>query len=164
MGVVKLPKRVAAKFSFFCDVSRVELGAAFGLLVTPRRGRCRARRRSRQKSECCGAGSSGRVLFGLRLTSGMRSAIKPLTVQPAIRVRLFFGAAHIMPLCGAWSRQASAPNLPASVCPRAKPGARRLPKLRFLKSRFCLVRSWRVQDQAKLLGRGATGAHFPNID
>jgi hypothetical protein len=128
MGVVKLPKRVAAKFSFFCDVSGVELGAAFGLLVTPRMGRCRARRRSRQKSECWGAGSSGRVLFGLRLTSGMRSAIKPLTVQPAIRVRLFFGAAHIMPLCGAWSRQASAPNLPASVCPRAKPGARRLPK------------------------------------
>src|SRR6202022_5127387 len=62
------------------------------------------------------------------------------TVQPAIRVRLCLARLTLC-LIRAWSRQASAPNLPASVGPRAKPGARRLPKLSLLKGFWSCYRA-----------------------
>src|ERR1700737_4504521 len=46
----------------------------------------------------------------------------------------------------AWSRQASAPNLPASVAPRVKPGARRLPKLSLLKG---FLSCYRAESSAR---------------
>src|SRR6202023_388577 len=62
------------------------------------------------------------------------------TVHPAIRVRLCLARLTLC-LIRAWSSQASAPNLPASVGPRAKPGARRLPKLSLLKGFWSCYRA-----------------------
>ena len=62
----------------------------------------------------------------LPLVCGRHAA---LTVQPAIRVRLqpILEPAHIM-LYTSTSRQASAPNLQAGVCPGEPTGARRFTK------------------------------------
>jgi len=79
-----------------------------------------------EQSECWGF-KVLQFVFGDVLPRGMRSAVRfdrptcyPCPPLPAGRLTLCF--------IRAWSRQASAPNLPASVSPRAKPGARRLPK------------------------------------
>src|SRR5215469_792856 len=85
----------------------------------------------------------------------MRSACR-LTVQPAIRVRLslFFKPAHIVPYTST-SRQASAPNLQAGVCPGEPTGARRLPKPFFKK--FYL-------NEPQFLGSLTSGTHSPDVD
>ena len=128
-------KVLSASWSFYCDFSRLELGH-WDCSAAPRMGPCR--KSSSQESSSgpnAEGGSGGRFLFGGVLPRGCGQLLAS-TVQPAIRVRLWLWRGSHYAFMRAWSRQASAPNLPASVCPRAKPGARRLPKRFILKTFF----------------------------
>jgi hypothetical protein len=115
MGVVKLPERVAASFSFYLvRRSRVELGA-WGWMGGSENGPLQSL--SQEPSIHPHAGERG----GAKVKSLVASAseviavklLALLTVQPAIRVR--FLAAHIMLYSKHSPRQASAPNLPSSL-------------------------------------------------
>src|ERR1700731_4496163 len=92
-----------------------------------------------EQSECWGF-KVLQFVFGDVLPRGMRSGVR------LDRPNLLSGSGSAferLTLCfiRAWSRQASAPNLPASVGPRAKPGARRLPKLSLLKGFWSCYRA-----------------------
>src|ERR1700737_3266600 len=136
-----------------------------------------------EQSECWGF-KVLQFVFGDVLPRGMRSAVR---LRPSNLLSVSGSAFERLTLCliRAWSRQASAPNLPASVGPRAKPGTRRLPKLSLCTSPektdtefqcflvfdygirgtlSCCSAGWRVKDQSKFLSRGAASAHFPDVD
>ena len=125
---------------FVCDFSRVELGHSD----------CSAAPRMGPKEQLVGGAAEQSECWGVKVLQFVFGDVLPRvcgqllasTVQPAIRVRLSLAR---LTLCfiRAWSRQASAPNLPASVGPRAKPGARRLPKLS-LSKRFLVLLEGRL--------------------
>src|ERR1700726_1004877 len=121
-----------------------------------------------EQSECWGF-KVLQFVFGDVLPRGMRSGVR---LRPSNLLSVSGSAFERLTLCfiRAWSRQASAPNLPASVWPKGEAGRAPLTKAVSFKRFLVLLEGrlfsagWRVKDQSKSLGRGAASAHFPDVD